>query len=52
MARLYAKHTRRERRQMWEAMIDQSSAIMTPWLVVGDSNVVQSMDERVGGGVC
>lgn len=37
---VYAKHTKRDSRYLWEVMVDQSSLISLPWPVVGDFNVV------------
>lgn len=46
---VYAKHSRVERRRLWEAMGELSRGIHTPWMVAGDFNVVSQAEERVGG---
>lgn len=44
---VYAFNQRVERRALWDALEAKSSNINTPWVVLGDMNVVRSADEKM-----
>ena len=46
---VYGLHTRREQATLWHSLQEVADSDNTPWVVLGDFNVVRKPEEREGG---
>ncbi|KAL9689629.1 hypothetical protein QQ045_010017 [Rhodiola kirilowii] len=47
---VYAPNDRGDRCRVWDELIDVSTGIDSPWLVMGDFKAISSWSEKKGGG--
>ncbi|XP_074314194.1 uncharacterized protein LOC141649401 [Silene latifolia] len=45
---VYGFNTRTDRHELWDTLKTISASILSPWIFMGDFNVVRAVDERLG----